>query len=396
MERSPSPRAAARGPTSELTLVLVLGALAAFGPLAVDTYLPAFSAIARDLDTSPEQIDWTLAVYFVGLAAGQIVVGPIADRVGRLRPLRVGLAVFLCSSIAAALAPNLALLVVARAFQATGGAACSVTARAVVRDLYHGAEAARINSRIVLVMGAAPIVAPLLGAGLLHVAGWRSIFGFLALVAALASVVMLRVLPETAPKATAAPLLTALRSLATDRSFVGFALIVAMASAGMFAYITSAPLIFLEIHHVAPSHFSWIFGLNAAGYIAMSQLNARLLRRYSPASLLTVGVAGLVAASGYLVVMANADVGPAGPELGFFAFLSSLGLVMPNAIALALDGQGRQAGNAAAWLGALQFGAAALASSAVATLSDGTALPASATMLVVALVAGALRLAVRR
>ncbi|HEX3757226.1 MAG TPA: multidrug effflux MFS transporter [Kofleriaceae bacterium] len=391
----PDPMALTSSPArSELTLVLVLGALTAFAPLAIDTYLPAFAAIARDLHTRPDQVDWTLAIYFLGLAAGQLAIGPVADRVGRRGPLQAGLAVFFVASVAAALAPNLGLLIAARGVQALGGAACSVTARAVVRDRYHGAEAARVNSRVVLVMGAAPIVAPLLGAALLRAAGWRSIFGLLAAIAAVAYAVVRRVLPETATARPASSLGAAMRALAGDREFLGFALIAAMASSALFAYISGAPVMFLAVHGVSPAQFSWLFGANAAGYIAMSQLNARLLRAHAPRTLLTAGVTGLAGAGAVLTAGALAGLGTAATELGCLMLMSSLGFVLPNAVALALDSQGRQAGNAAAWLGALQFGLSAVASSAVAALTDDSALPAGATVLAVALVACALRLAI--
>jgi len=383
----PRPASAAR---SEVALILVLGALTAFGPLAIDAYLPAFSAIARDLHTRPDQVDWTLAIYFLGLAVGQLVIGPIADRVGRRRPLQSGLAVFFTGSIAAALAGSLAALIAARGVQALGGAACTVTARAVVRDLYRGAEAARINSRIVLVMGAAPIIAPLVGAALLRTVGWRSIFGALAGISAIAYFVVRRVLPETAAPARSGSLTASLRALIDDREFVGFALIAALASAALFAYISGAPVIFLAIHGVAPARFSWLFGCNAAGYIAMSQLNARLLRAYGPRELLTAGIASLALAGALLTGSALAGLGAIATELGCFVLLASLGFVLPNAVALALDGQGNQAGNAAAWLGALQFGMSAVASSAVAALTVGTALPVAVIVLTAALAACAL------
>jgi DHA1 family bicyclomycin/chloramphenicol resistance-like MFS transporter len=378
-------------PRSEVTLVLVLGALAAFGPLAIDTYLPAFPAIARDLHATAQAVDWTLAVYFLGLAVGQIIIGPITDRVGRRRPLRGGLLLFLASSLLAMVAPTLGWLVAARALQALGGAACSVTSRAAVRDLYRGSEAARVNSRIVLVMGAAPIVAPLVGAALLRIAGWRVIFAFLALVAALAYVLVRHLLPETAPRATAVPLAAGLRALVADSSFVGFALIAAMGSAGLFAYISGAPVIFIAIHHVPPASFSWLFGANAAAYIGMSQCNARLLRARSPAQLLSVGVGGMVTVGCGLTAAVAAGLGPVVLEAGFFLFLASLGLVLPNAIALALERQWQQAGNAAAWAGALQFGMAALSSAAVAALATTPAAATAMTMLTVATIAGGLR-----
>jgi DHA1 family bicyclomycin/chloramphenicol resistance-like MFS transporter len=292
-----------------VTLVLVLGMLSAFGPLAVDMYLPAFPAIGRDLGASPSAVGWTLAVYFAGLSLGQLVIGPLSDRIGRLRPLRAGLVLFLAGSAGAALAPGSELLIAARAVQALGGAACAVTSRAVVRDLYRGGEAARMNSRLVLVMGAAPMLAPLAGGVLLDVAGWRSIFAVLVGAAALALVVTTVALSETAPAYVTVSRGTNVRALVGDRGFVGHALVAASAQSGMFAYITGSPAVFITHHHVSPGHFGWFFGSNALAYIAMSQVNARLVRTRRPASLLAVGLVGLCAAAVALIAISRADLG---------------------------------------------------------------------------------------
>jgi len=168
-----------------------------------------------------------------------------------------------------------------------------------------------------------------------------------------------------------------------------------MASSALFAYISGAPVMFLAVHGVSPAQFSWLFGANAAGYIAVSQLNARLLRAHAPRALLTAGVTCLAGAGAVLTASALAGLGTAASELGCLLLMSSLGFVLPNAVALALDSQGRQAGNAAAWLGALQFGLSAVASSTVAALTDDSALPTGATVLIVALIACGLRLASR-
>lgn len=408
----PLPRAAAPSPVvaapgSEVVLILVLGLLAAFGPLAIDMYLPAFSAIGRDLHTTSSAVGWTLAVYFVGIAVGQLVVGPIADRVGRSGPLRVGICVFVAGSVAAALATRIELLVVARGVQSLGGAACAVTSRAVVRDLYRGRDAARVNSRLVLVMGVAPIVAPLLGGALLGAAGWRAIFVLLAVLGGVAYAATRRFLPETRPPAGAAVVrpgeaLAAGRgmrgvvgALVADRGFVVHAVIAASASAALFAYITGSPLVFIEIHHVSPSHFGWFFGANAAGYISASQLNARLVRSHHPQSLLKLGVIGLTAASLALVIIALTSTALWPVSVSCFAFLASLGLVLPNAIALALEDHGKRAGSAAAVVGALQYGVAAAASAVVSARYDGSALPMSTTMLGLAGVACGLLVAAR-
>ncbi len=405
---SPSPASlpasapAPRRPLSERGLILVLGLLAAFGPLAIDMYLPAFSAIGADLGTSSGAVGWTLAVYFVGLAVGQVVIGPITDRVGRTGPLRLGLVVFALGSLGAALAPSIELLILARIIQSLGGAACAVTSRAVVRDLYRGAEASRINSRLVLIMGIAPILAPLLGGALLSLGGWRSIFLVLAALGALTFAAVGVRLPETAPArlaGAASPAAGAstglLAALLSDRAFVAFAVIAATTSAAMFAYITAAPVIFIEHYGVAPSAFGWFFGSNAAAYIVASQLNARFLRHRSSLSLLSRGViaAGLAAAA--LLLGAVTDWGLWPTAASCCAFLASLGFIMPNAVALALEGQGAHAGGASAWIGALQFGLAGLASAAVSARHDGSAMAMAVTMLALALVAGGVLLAAR-
>lgn len=378
----PPPHADAIGASSapdtalrERTLVLLLGMLAAFGPLAIDMYLPAFPAIGRDLGARPQLVGLTLAAYFAGLAVGQLVIGHVADRVGRVKPVRIGLLLFVLGSLAAAMAPAIEVLIAARVLQALGGAAGAVASRAVVRDLYRGAAAARLNSRLVLVMGVAPIVAPMLGGALLELAGWRAIFAALAAAAAVALAVVWTWLPETAPPRGSAPRPT-LRGLVGDRDFVRYALVLALSQAALFAYITGAPFVYIELEGATPSEFAWFFSANAAGYIAMSQINVRLLRRHDPARLLVIGAcAGLTAAAAFLVLAVTGAGGVWAVAASLFSVLASFGLVMPNGTALALEGQGSQAGVAAAWLGTIGFSMAAAASAAVGALHDGTARP---------------------
>lgn len=380
---------------SEPALILILGLLAAFGPLAIDMYLPAFPAIAADLATTSSAVGWTLAVYFVGLSAGQLVIGPLTDRVGRTRPLHAGIAVFVAGSLLAAAAPSIELVVAARAVQSLGGAACVVIARAVVRDLYRGRDAARVNSRLVLVMGVAPIVAPLVGGWLLALAGWRSIFAVLAVLGGAAYAAVRFALPETRARSAAGAgggpagrRTGALAAMVSDRGFVTYAAISAVASAGLFAYITGAPALFMELHRVPSGEFGWYFGGNACGYVLMSQLNARLVGAARPQVVLAAGLCSLVGSSLALVIgaLTGASLWLVAP--GCFGFLASLGLVMPNAMALALEDQGPRAGQAAATIGALQFGLAAAASGVVSSRYDHSALPMTTTMLALAATAG--------
>ena len=359
--------------------------LAAFGPLAIDMYLPAFPAIARDLQASTAAVGLTLAVYFVGLAVGQVLIGPISDRVGRVRPVRIGLVVFAIASLLAAAAPRVEWLIAARVLQALGGAASAVAARAVVRDLYRGHEAARVQSQLVLVMGVAPILAPTVGGLLLQVAGWRAIFGLLCVAGLLALAVVWNALPETAPPTEPERRADTLRALLRDRCYVAYVLTSALMSGGMFAYITGAPFALIERHHVGATTFGWIFGGNAAGYILMSQVNVRLLRSRRPAQILKLGLALAMTAAVALLVQGALGVDRAlTVELSLFGFIASLGIILPNATALALEEQGARAGSASAWQGALQFGTGALASAAVSALHDGTVVPMAAVMTTVA------------
>jgi len=231
------------------------------------------------------------------------------------------------------------------------------------------------------VMGVAPIVAPLVGGALLTIAGWRAIFFLLVAAGTIGFVGVRATLPETAPPRAPGPRVGLLRSLVSDRDFVVYAVIAATASAGLFAYITGVPRVLLDLHHVAPRHFGWYFGTNAAGYVAMCQINARLVRRHAPLLLLRRGMVGLVGAPVLLIAGAMLGWPLWVTAASYFLFLSSLGLVFPNAIALALEHQAARAGSAAAWIGAAQFGLAAGASSLVSAWNDGTALPPSAVML---------------
>ena len=373
---APGAAAHPRRPPGDLGLVLILGLLAALGPLAIDMYLPAFPAIQRDLGADASAVQLTLAIYFAGLCIGQLVVGPLSDAVGRVRPLRVGLALFVAGCAAGAAAPSTELLIAARLIQALGGSACMVVTRAVVRDVRRGADAARMLSQLVLVMGVAPILAPLAGGALLAAAGWRAIFGVVAAVAALALLVVWIALPETAPPRRPAPHGGRLRALLSDRHFVRYAAAAALASAGMFAYITSASFVFITLHRVSPGHFGWFFGANAAGFILASQVNARLVGRHPPARIFARALVVSVAASLWLVAAAVTGIGGLwATAAGLFVFLATVGFLMPNATALALEHQGERAGIAAAWLGAVQFALAASASALVSALHDGTARP---------------------
>lgn len=363
-----------------LRILLILGALSAFGPLAIDFYLPSFPALARQFATDVEHVQLSLAAYFVGIALGQLFYGPLADRFGRRVPLLVGVALFAVASLACALAPSLEWLIGARFVQALGGCAGMVITRAVVRDLCDPLASAKVFSQLVLVMGLAPILAPLGGGLLLNTLGWPWIFHSLALFAGLCLLAVLLWLPETRPQhLQPAPLSGAFgqyRALLGNAPFMGYSLAGGVAMAGMFAYIAGSPFVFIELYGVPAEHYGWLFGSNAAGFVIMAQVNARLVRVGGPALWLRRMV--LVYLASGLCLLALAAWQPASLwalMIPLFICVASLGCVLPNATACAMAGQGQHAGSASGLLGSLQFTVAAGASALVASLHDGSALP---------------------
>lgn len=374
--------------TLEPRVLLLLGSMIALGPLSIDMYLPSFPAIERSFGAPSGSLQLTLATYFVGLALGQVLYGPISDRFGRKPPLYFGLTLFVIAAIGCSFSTSVTQLVTLRLLQGLGGCAPIVITMAVIRDSAAGAEAARTFSRLLLVMGIAPIVAPLAGGWLLTTFGWQSIFHVLAAVGVACLVAMHFGLRETRDPKHVVPLnlLAVLRSygeLLVTRSFMGYALVGATASTGLFAYIAGSPYLLIEIYGVAPENFGWIFGANAAGFVVGSQVNARLVSRY--------GAAGVLHRS--VVVPAMAGIGLAAfafigwlplPLLaaGFFGYVGSLGFINPNAMASALASQGHRAGTASALSGSMQFTFATLAGALMGLWHDGTAWPLACVMAV--------------
>ncbi|MFV3376680.1 multidrug effflux MFS transporter [Pseudomonas sp. NY11226] len=363
-----------------LRMVLILGALSAFGPLAIDFYLPAFPAMAQAFATDEKHVQATLAAYFLGLSIGQLAYGPVADRFGRRLPLMFGVTLFTLASLACAYAPNLDTLVLARFVQALGGCAGMVLSRAIVSDKCDPVASAKVFSQLMLVMGLAPILAPMLGGVLVNLAGWQSIFLALSLFSAGCLLAVSLGLPESLPEhIPRQPLSGALRQylrLLADRAFLGHALTGGIAIAGMFAYIAGSPFVFIKLYGVPAEHYGWLFGTNAAGFILVAQVNARLLARRGPAFLLTRAVWLYLVAG--LVLLGVAALRPAQlwPLLiPLFICIASLGCIIPNASACAMSGQGARAGSASALMGCVQFSVAAGAAALVGLLHDGSAVP---------------------
>lgn len=349
-------------------------------------YLPGFPAIEKDLGARPGGVEFTLASFFIGLALGQVVYGPLSDRFGRRKPLLAGFALYFFASLGCALAGSVPALVAWRFLQAFGGCAGMVIVRAVVRDRCATREAARAFSMLMLVMGLAPILAPTLGGWVVVLLGWRAVFDFLAGFSLLCLVAVWFGLQETHDTRDAAPLRLArvlgdFRSLLANRAFLAYTLSGGLAMSGMFAYIAGSPFVLIDLYGVPAQHYGWIFGANALGLIVASQLNARSLRHHPPTLLLRRALWAPALAGASLAVLGLMG-GLSLPLLsaGFFVYVASLGYINPNSSAAALATHGQKAGTASALMGALQFGLATLAGTLVGLLHDGTVMPLAGVM----------------
>lgn len=360
-------------------LAALLGALTALGPLGVDMYLPAFPAMAAELGASPAAIQRTLAAFLLGMAAGQLVHGPLSDRLGRRLPLFAGMGGFVLASIGCALAASAEALAWLRLAQALTGCAGVVVARAVVRDLCDERGAVRMMSLLMLAMGAAPILAPMLGSLVLVPLGWRAIFWFMALYGAVALAVMAATLPESLPvelrrRDGPAAVVMVYAGILRDRRFLAHALASALPMAGMFAYLVGSPQLLMGTHGLGPTAYGIAFGANAFGLILASQVIARVVRRRAPGWLLPRMLAvQAVAGLGVLLAVLSGALVPVLATLALF--IGMMGAVLPLASALAMAPMGRTAGSASALLGTLQFGVGAVVGAVLGTFGGGVTVP---------------------
>ncbi|WP_099248908.1 multidrug effflux MFS transporter [Mycobacterium sp. shizuoka-1] len=346
---------------SQLRMIVVLGALVALGPLTIDMYLPALPRIADELRVSSSVAQLTLTGTLAGLALGQLVVGPLSDSLGRRRPLMAGIVLHMLASLLCLFAPNIAVLSVARGLQGMGAAAAMVVAVAVVGDLFDNTEAATVMSRLMLVLGVAPIVAPSLGAAVLLKASWHWVFAVLIVLAGALLVMAVLALPETlAPshrrslrvRSIASTYLTLLR----DVRFVILVLVGALGMAGLFAYIAGAAFVLQGRHGLDQQTFALVFGAGAIAFVAATQFNVVLLRRFSPQRILVWALAtACVFGAVFIALSVTHTGGMYGFLLPVWAVLSMMGFVIPNAPAVALSRHHEAAGTAAALLGAAQF-----------------------------------------
>jgi DHA1 family bicyclomycin/chloramphenicol resistance-like MFS transporter len=361
-------------------LVIILGALSSFAPLSIDMYLPALPSMARDLHTSPAAAQLSLTACLIGLAAGQLLAGPLSDARAPRGPLQAGVGIYAAASALCILAPSIWVLLTLRLLQGLAGAAGIVIARAIVRDLYDGDEMARFYALLLVVNGAAPILSPIIGAQLLRVTTWRGVFAVLALIGVVLLLCVVLWLPETLPPARRRT--GGLRDVARtsalllrDREFSRCALAGGLAFGAMFAYISGSPFVLEAKFGISPQLFSLLFAINGTGIICAGQASRLLVGRLSPRSLLTIGLT-MTASGGVLLLIAALT--SAGLPLilpALFLVVASIGLVLPNATALALDQHADQAGSASGVLGVTQFAIGAVTAPLVGVAGPHTDLP---------------------
>jgi DHA1 family bicyclomycin/chloramphenicol resistance-like MFS transporter len=342
-------------------LTFLLGGFAGLGPLAIDMYLPSFPAIAREFGASIPQVERTLTAYLLGLAFGQLFYGPAADRFGRKRPLYVGLVLFVVASVGCSFATSVRSLLALRLLQAIGGCAEMVIARAIVRDLFDDKTAVRVFSSLMLIMGVAPILAPLLGAWIVNHFSWHAVFWVLTAAGGICFLGAVFLLPESLPphrrqQHSFVATLNLYRRLFTHRIFIVHTLTISLACSALFAYVGGSPGLFIETYHIPAQQFGLFFGANAFALIMMSQVNGYLAHRMDARKILRVALAVSVTVAMLLLIVILTGFGGRWTVCPcLFVYLGTFGFIFPNTTVLAMSPHGANAGNASALLGFFQF-----------------------------------------
>lgn len=343
--------------------IILLGLIIAVGPLSIDMYLPALPTMAQDFGVVTRWIANSVPAYFIGLVVGQLFYGPLSDRIGRIRPLYVGTVVYVVACVICATTTSVAVLFAGRTLQALGACVGSVVVRAMIRDRLNPTQMAKAFSLMTLVMGIAPILAPSLGSLLLQISSWRAIFWFLAGFGMLSLMLIKVFLQETLPsdRRHVLPLRQVLRQyvdLLKDTRFRNPAAGAGLLMGSMFVYISAAPQLIMEEYGVSATHFSWIFGMNAAGFIGLTQVNQWLVGRVKLVQLLRIGALVQVSAAGTLMTLGllfGTHAWLWAVLASIFCCIAGLGLTQPNAGAIALAFQKHRAGMASALQGSLNF-----------------------------------------
>ncbi|GGH47131.1 Bcr/CflA family drug resistance efflux transporter [Dyadobacter endophyticus] len=381
-------------------LILILGSLTALGPFSIDMYLPGFPAIARDLNTTAAKVSQSLSGFFVGISLGQLLYGPLLDRFGRKKPLFIGLTVYILASAGCSVAVTIEQLILLRVIQAIGSCAATVASVAMVRDLFPVSESAKVFSLLLLVVGFSPMIAPTAGGYVTDAFGWHAVFIILTImgVAILAATALW--LPDSyKPDKTLSlkprPIIMNFLEVFREPQFYTYAITGAIAFAGLFAYVSGSPIVFMEVFHVDGKVYGWIFAFLSVGFIGSGQINTLMLRRFSSEQIINVAlICQAVIGLTFLAAALTDSLTLTSTLVFLFLFLCCVGYTYPNAAALSLAPFTRNAGSASALMGAFQMGAGTLISIAISLFDEPsiipmvTAMAGSATLALIVLVIG--------
>jgi len=352
-------------------LILILGLLTALSPFSIDMYLPGFPAIAKALHTTTAEVARSLSSFFIGLAFGQLLYGPLMDRFGRKRPLYFGLALYIVVSVGCFSATSINMLIMLRFVQAIGACAAGVAAMAMVRDIFPVKDNAKVFALLILVLGASPMIAPTVGSYLTAAFGWQSVFIMLMSIAILILIAVIFSLPESSKPDTTyslkpLPIIKSFLFVLTIPQFYTYAITSSLAFAGLFAYVAGSPAVFMEYFHVNGKVYGWIFAFLSIAFIGSSQLNNVLLKYFRSERIVIVALIGqAIVAVLYLIESYNGWFGLSGTLAMIFLILCGVGIINPNASALSLAPFSKNAGTASSLMGAMQLGIGAFATYSV-------------------------------
>ncbi|MGZ3820904.1 MAG: multidrug effflux MFS transporter [Mucilaginibacter sp.] len=376
-----------------LFLVLILGTLTALSPFSIDMYLPAFQDIAKSLHTTTSKVDLSLSSYFIGLAVGQLLYGPLMDRFGRKRPLYFGLSLYIAASVACFLSASVQMLIIVRFFQAIGGCAAGVASIAMVRDLFPVKDNAKVFALLFLVLGASPLLAPTAGSYLAEAFGWQSVFVVLLGIAVLIFLAVILTLPESYKPDTSyslkpSPIANNFLMVIRNPQFYTYAIAGSIAFCGLFAYVAGSPLVFMDVFGLSKKEYGWVFAGLSVGFIGSSQLNSLLIKYFKSEQVVKVALMAQVVIGGvFLTGAINGWFGLMGTIVMIFLVLCCVGLTNPNTAALSMAPFSKNAGVASALLGTMQLGLGAAASFAISIFSSHSATPLAGIMAVSSVIA---------
>jgi DHA1 family bicyclomycin/chloramphenicol resistance-like MFS transporter len=383
-------------------LVLILGTLTALSPFSIDMYLPAFQDIAKSLHTTTARVDLSLSSFFIGLAVGQLIYGPLMDRFGRKRPLYFGLSIYIIASVGCFLSASVEMLIAIRVLQAIGSCAAGVASIAMVRDLFPVKDNAKVFALLFLVLGASPLLAPTAGSYLADAFGWQSVFVVLLSIAVLILIAVIFTLPESyKPDASYSlkpgPIINKFLLVIRTPQFYTYAIAGSIAFCGLFAYVAGSPLVFMDVFDLSKKEYGWVFAGLSVGFIGSNQLNSLLIKRYKSEQVVRVALtAQVVVGLIFLIGAFNSWYGMGGTITMIFLVLCCIGLTNPNTSALCMAPFAKNAGVASALLGTMQLGLGAAASFAISVFNSHSAMPMAAIMAISSIIALSVLLIGRR